>query len=738
MKKWMMTAIAGGAVATCFAQSEKNMADTVLSKYLDEVIVSATRFPQVQSKIAQQTSVLTAKYMQTMNQQTTAEMLMQSGQVLVQKSQLGGGSPILRGFEANKVLLVIDGVRMNNAIYRGGHLQNVLTIDNSILERTEILFGPASVVYGSDALGGVMSFTTKTPSFTTGKKTLVQANAFFRYASAYAETSGHADVSIGGKKLASLTSFTYSDFGNLRQGAGYYSSFPDWGKRNFSVQRINNKDSMVANPNEQKQLGSAYHQFDLLQKLVFKTGNVTQQLNVQVSQTGNVGRYDRLTETNGAGIAKSAEWYYGPAKRIMVAYMANFAATKMYDKASVTAAWQGIEESRHNRNFGSVKRNHRTENVDVLSVNADFLKAYKKGELRYGAEIIYNKVRSVASFENIETGETGKTDTRYPDGGSNTQSYALFANNTHSLTKKLLLNSGIRATSNRLYAAFTDKTFFPFPYNDIEQQFITATGNLGLVFLPAKGWKLSVLASSGYRTPNVDDMAKVFESGNGMLIVPNPDIKPERTWNYEAGVSTYKKGVYKMAVNVWYCDYRNVLATDSGTFNGQTNVDYDGNQSRVVTVVNKSRGFQWGTGLDAGVSFAKHFTLSGVINYTYGRFVEDGKKTPMDHIAPVYGKLSAAAAFTPVEVELFMLFNGKKRSADYRLGAEDNELYSADPVNGYTPAWSTLNIRTSVNINRHLAALLAVENITDKYYRVFASGLSAPGRNVVITLRGRF
>ena len=95
--------------------------------------------------------------------QTAAELLWSTGSVLVQQSQQGGGSPILRGFEANRVLLVVDGVRMNNAIYRSGHLQNAITVDPNILERTDVLLGPNSILFGSDAMGGVIHFHTRTP-----------------------------------------------------------------------------------------------------------------------------------------------------------------------------------------------------------------------------------------------------------------------------------------------------------------------------------------------------------------------------------------------------------------------------------------------------------------------------------------------------------------------------------------------------------------------------------------------
>jgi len=133
---------------------------------LSEVTLAATRFSQNKKFIAQQVFVISRSHIENSNQPTTAEILSQSGELLVQKSQLGGGSPVIRGFEANKVLICVDGIRMNNAIYRGGHLQNVITLNDESLQKAELLFGPSSVMYGSDALGGVMSFYTRDPEIT--------------------------------------------------------------------------------------------------------------------------------------------------------------------------------------------------------------------------------------------------------------------------------------------------------------------------------------------------------------------------------------------------------------------------------------------------------------------------------------------------------------------------------------------------------------------------------------------
>ena len=243
---------------TIIAQVEPQIDDSTFKEVkLNEVVIAANRSPENKKNVAQSMLILSNKKMQFLSQQTTATLLEQTGNVFVQKSQLGGGSPIIRGFEANKVLIVVDGVRMNNAIFRGGHLQNVITTDNAILDKLEVLFGTASVAYGSDALGGVMSFYTKKPLLSNAINTVTSGNAFVRYSSAYNEKTGHADISIGGNKIASLTSFTFYDFEDIHQGKNHYSSYPNLGKRFFYDDRINGKDSKVANNEHgsQKQTG---------------------------------------------------------------------------------------------------------------------------------------------------------------------------------------------------------------------------------------------------------------------------------------------------------------------------------------------------------------------------------------------------------------------------------------------------------------------------------------------------
>lgn len=722
-------------LCSLYSLAQKDSSDKAV---LEDVTISATRFAEKKSRIAQQVYVLTEKKIADANQSTTADLLINSGAVFVQKSQFGGGSPVIRGFEANKVLMVVDGIRMNNAIYRGGHLQNIITIDNSVLQKAEILFGPSSVMYGSDALGGVMSFYTKDPKFSSSKNLLVSGSAFLRYTSAANEKTGHIDVNIGGRKLASLTSVTFSDFDDLRQGSNYYDDYPEWGKNKFYVKRINGIDSMIKNTDPEKQRFTGYRQYDILQKFAFATGKLHHTINLQYSTSSDIPRYDRLTETTGAGIAKFAQWYYGPQERLLAAWQFTLPATRIYDQSNISLAYQDIGESRHNRNYRSARISHRKEHVDVYSLNADFKKNFTKDEIGYGIELNFNEVASKADFENIVTGETGETDTRYPSNGSKTQSYSVYGSLIHKFNKNFTANAGARFNQSRLEADFTDKSFYPFPFNDIEQQAGSFTGSAALVYAKEYNYKVSASVASGYRVPNVDDLAKVFESTSSILIIPNPSLKPERTINYELGVEKYFGKKIKLGVVAWYTDFTNALTVGPATYNGSSTIDYNGGTATIRTTVNAAKAFNKGIQANFTASISPVFTVSSAITYTYGRIKEDAGKYPLDHIPPVYGKTSVIAKHKKIRAEIFALYNGKKSSSDFNLRGEDNQLYSADPVNGYVPGWVTFNASCAYQFNKNFRLQVSMENIADKYYRYFASGVSAPGQNLGITARYSF
>ena len=137
---------------------------------LDQVVISATRWNQPQREVPARITTIPIREVRLQNPQTAADLLGTSGEVFIQKSQQGGGSPMIRGYSANRLLYTIDGVRMNTAIFRSGNLHNVISLDPLAVERAEVLFGPGSVTYGSDAIGAVMAFQTLSPRFSSGRR----------------------------------------------------------------------------------------------------------------------------------------------------------------------------------------------------------------------------------------------------------------------------------------------------------------------------------------------------------------------------------------------------------------------------------------------------------------------------------------------------------------------------------------------------------------------------------------
>ena len=712
---------------------------------LDEMVVSANRIPEKKRDVIQKIRVIKSEEIQNQNQSSMADLVGASGNVFVQKSQLGGGSPIIRGFETNKVLMVVDGVRMNNAIYRGGHLQNIITLDNSIMERVEVLFGPGSVVYGSDAIGGVMSFTTKDPKLSHKGNTLIIGDAYTRYFSAANGFATNVNVSVANKKFGSLSSATFSDFGDLRQGSKRSDLSDGFGARNWFVDQVNNLDTIVSNADPNLQVGSAYQQLDLLQKFIYKQNEYfTHKLNFQLSNSSDIDRYDRLTQMEN-GVPKYAEWYYGPQIRFLSSYTFEHSkSNKWYDNAKLIAAYQAITESRMVRRFQDDQLKSRIEDLDIFTLNIDFSKDLiqideegdlkSKHELNYGLDVSHNIVGSTAYSTEIFTLLNTALDTRYPDGGSDMSSFAIYCTDTWELNKKMIVNSGVRASHVRLNALFIDQTFFPFPFNSINQQNSSINGNLGVIYMPKKGMRFTLSSATGFRAPNVDDVSKVFESVPGKVIVPNPDLKPEYSYNLELGAELLVLKNINFSTNIYGTYLTNALTIQGGTIDGSDSVFYDDSYSQVITTTNANRAFVCGIeGMISG-TIGRHLTLYSTLNYTYGRILTDTVPYPLDHIPPLFGKISIKYQVKGWIAEAFTNYSAWKRYADYNLLGEDNYAFALEGLG--MPSWYTLNARISYAFSKNLSLQLACENILDRNYRSFASNISAPGRNFIITLRG--
>jgi len=722
---------------------------------LEEVFLSASKKKVKRSRIAQEISTFTHKDIIKSAPQTAADMLSEIPGIKVQKSQFGGGSPVLRGMEANRVLLVIDGVRMNNAIYRKGHLQNSISISPNMLERTEIVFGPSSVIYGSDALGGVIHYYTKQPKL---NKTLKILPSFLaRYSTVNNEITANAAVEVQTKKIGLFTSISRSEFGDLKMGGNRSHGYENWG---LQAEYSDNTDNFynansVINDNPEKQKNIGFSQWDFIQKLFIPISNKTDlNVNFQYSQSSDIPRFDKLTQRLSDGKLKFAEWKYGPQKRFLASSQLKINPNKKWVKnGTITLAYQNIKESRVQRKFNSLERSYRNEGVDVFSINVDLgvpLSKKNNRVLSYGTEFTYNSVYSSSKGKTLQiTGNkvTGFTNdfivqTRYPDSGSNYMSSAFYADYRQDISRRETLNTGIRFTNTVLNAKWNDNTYIVLPNNNINIYNSAVTATIGYVCKPIQNIQLNTVISSGFRSPNIDDIGKIREK-SGFVSVPNINLKPEHVYNAEIGVIKYfnhKKS--NLSFTTYYTLLNNYITREAFNINGSSTIIYDGETVNTIANVNKGTAYIYGGTISFNGKITKYFYGKAATTYTKGKAYDTG--APLSSIPPLFGVLEFGYAKNKWETSLNYKFNAKKKFADYNL-IEGIDNIEQTPLNNQTgeydlgnPAWKTFNFDLKYKISKKIDVLLNVDNIFDQHYKEFASSISAPGRNFSFSVINSF
>ena len=703
---------------------------------LATTVISASRWNQNEADVSGKVRQLDSEWLDLRNPVTTADWLGSSGEVFVQKSQLGGGSPMIRGFSANRLLYSIDGVRMNTAIFRSGNLQQVISIDPFSLQNTEVLFGPGAVMYGSDAIGGVMVFETLRADHENQQ---LKGNVVSRFSSAYSEETFHADFSYGKGKWAFVTSASYFDFGDLIMGK---NKGQDSYLRSTFVERINGIDQEITNPNPRKQVGAGYKQVNLMQKVSFKASeNSTIDYGFHYSSTGNIPRYDRLIERKD-GKLRFARWDYGPQRWMM--QQLNWKTTKptkIYDQAKITAAFQFFEESRIDRRVGNATQFERVEKVQASSLNADFIKTLFKSQfLNYGFEAVINQVDSKGQSVNISNQQVALASSRYPN--STWTSWAVYANYVAPLSTKLKMQSALRYNINGINADFTNNlNYYPLPVVQFKDNYHSITGNLGFVYQVDPSFSISPQVATGFRAPNVDDMGKIFDSQPGSLMLPNPQLQPEYAYNAELNLNKVLLGTIKLDVTGYYTWLDQAMVRRPTTFNGQTELLYSGELSKLFSLQNAA--FAEVKGIQAGVEVALSKKLLLTSNYNWQKGVEelDDKTTsPSRHAAPNFGATKLRFQGKKVTLELSSQYSAAmpfEKMPQEEIGKP--AIYATDAQGKpYSPSWMILNLAARIPLGPYLQVNFGVENMGDLQYRGYSSGIVSPGRNFQVSVKGTF
>ena len=644
---------------------------------------------------------------------TTADLLKKSMGIYVQESQAGGGSPNFRGMEANRLLIVVDGLALNNAIYRSGHVQSSNIINPFFINNLSVVTGPAAVVYGDGSMGGALIINTISPeSFSSNSNIIKQKHE--------SSSSSSALNYIGKYKknnLLFINGFSIESNNNIRMGNNRYHGYENWGN-----------EEIITEGNEQLKTG--YNKYDLIQKTYFVSEKITLNINTQFGAISKISRFDKLNDYE-ENLRKYKKWYYGPQQRVSQSFKINKKVqTNFLDELSILSGWQTTNESRHKQKRSENLRSNRFEDIVVYDFVLDAKKSFDKVKINYGAALRYQSIKSTANLSDTN-GITFFNTTRYPDGGSSVTDGSIYFQTKLELFKNTNIFIGERYNANSLKSNFNNNEVFSLPFSKIE------TNNNSLVssFLIYQKISDNITASAsffmGYRNPNVDDVGKVFSKNDVSVVLPNDKLRPEKTNNFEYGV-IYDKNKLSLQLQYFKTNIVDAIQRTYSTLNGLDSIVYDGEMMRIQMNQNIESAQINGLNFKASIREINSFSLDMVFNYIKGKTNND---RPLSHIPPANLKIDIAKSINGNKIGLTYCYNSKKDASDF----DDNGVDNLDEATlDGSPSWQILNFNFAKNISRNLSTTFSIENIFDAHYKVFGSGISSNGRNFVVSLTSKF
>jgi hemoglobin/transferrin/lactoferrin receptor protein len=618
---------------------------------------------------------------------------------------------------------------MNTAIFRSGNVQNVISIDPYTVESTDLIFGPSSQFYGSDAIGGVLNFTTINPKFSEEGVTLKTKNTF-RFSSANNENTYHTQFQLSGRKIASITSFTYSKFGDLRIGKKGNEIYgrPDY------ISTENQLDTIIPNTDESIQINSGYSQKNFLHKISFKpNSNLRVNYNFHYSETSNIPRYDRLIERDESNKLYHAEWYYGPQT-----WMMNNLALKytkkhvLFDRIKSTIAHQKFIESRNTRAIHSSNLKQREEQVNAWSLNTDFIKHINtKTQINYGLEYVTNLIQSSGNQININSNLLQPITSRYPDQ-STWKTGGIYFNVIQRWNNHAITEGGLRYNIVGMNGQFdTSLTSYPISNFNIINQAIT--GSISQLIKRRFG-SISFILSTAFRSPNIDDIGKTFDSNPGFVTIPNPNLKPEYAYHAEANLDYNIFKNVKVQNSIFYTYLDQSISLSNTSLKGQDSILYDNSFSQVQMLANEQ--FASVLGNQITLKYTPNESISLKTTYTF-LASESSSGNAIRHITPNFGGTTLMLNYKKFDMSIYSNYNQRFNNSQFPNSEKNKtQFYLRDKFGlAYSPAWYTFNFKFGYYLNTKTKLNFGIENVTDKRYRPYSSRLTAPGRNIILAMQ---
>jgi len=657
---------------------------SVAEDEIDEVLVTATRRSVSAAEISSALSLVDDDLVRTHKLVTDA--LDSNVGVFLQQTTPGQGAAIIRGLKGSSILHLVDGIRLNNAIFRSAPTQYFALVPSSAVERIEVLRGTPASLYGSDAVGGVVQLVTRVPEF-DGTDTQVQGEAFMAFDSAELGKMVRGTLDVGTANLVTSVSAEYLETGDRKIGSGnrigpsgYESKAARW--------------LLAGKPDDQRSW-----LFD-----------------VHYLEQPATPRVDELVPGFGQTQPSSSEFLFAPNRRTFVHGQYGHRNGLFDLDWKFDLAWQRIDDDRVTRDFEAAERQRESNRSDLYGFVVSGSRVTDTGSWIVGGEAYLDEVSSQRSEENLTDGQVVTLTPRFPDG-SQIERYAVFANGEYSVAPRHILGGGLRVSHEHVLLPQT-------PVSAAASIGVTdASGDIGWIFNVTGASQLVANAGFGFRAPNVFDLGTLGNRPGNRFNIPNTSLDSERVAQIDLGVRhrTARAQLELMVYALHYDDRITSVLTGDVTPDGRD----------VVQSVNAADSTIRGIEAGADVELTDSIFAGAVLNYTWGeQGISGAPSEPADRIPPLSGRLNIA--YDPggnIRVDVWLRFAGEQD----RLSARDVRDVRIDPAG--TSGWAILGARASWDYRNNWQFTLGVDNVLDKRYRVHGSGLDAPGQNVSLSVR---
>ncbi len=674
-------------VLSCVAAPLPSAAQTSEPVTIEEIQVTASRRPIEVRNVSAALSIITSDEIRAVKL-TTDALATQTG-VFLQQTTPGQGAAIIRGLKGSEILHLVDGMRLNNAIFRNAPTQYLALVSPGTVERMEVVRGAPASLYGSDAVGGVVQVLSRLPKF-DGSETEYRRAVFARFDSAEIGRAMHASFDAGNRNLAGLISFDYLETGNRRTGSGIRVGPTGYVSKGARL-------AVSSTPDE----------------------NRSWLFDFQFARQPATPRIDELVPGFGQTEPSSSEFWFAPNERLFAHVRHNRADGLWSADWNIDFGWQRIVDDRVTRHFGSTIRNNEANRSDLIGLAVNASKDIWQGYWVIGAEYYHDTVSSQRFEEDLSTGLSSSTQSRFPDNSKISQA-ALFANLRQRIGERHSLSGGLRLSAVDI---------------DLTQTSVSSAAALNLTDISADiGWIFGLSERSqivaniahGFRAPNIFDMGTLGERPGNRFNIPNPTLDSEHVTQFDDGIRTTADRSRAELVVYWlqYKDRITSVLTGVQTPDGRD----------IVQSQNLARADIWGIEASAVIKFHDNLVLDAHVNFTHGEEKESGSPVvPADRIPPINGRLSLrykpGGSFT---IEPFIVF----ADSQSRLSPRDIRDVRINP-NG-TSGWLTANVRASWQPHERWTISAGLENLFDEQYRHHGSGIDAVGRNLTVTFETRW